>query len=67
MSPTLTDEMRHLVGQGVTVQPSAAELRVEYASLLGWVRGLVIGILSQLEASRASVASLTDRRASSSS
>jgi len=29
--------------------PTADELRVEYASLLGWIGGLVIEMLSQIE------------------
>ena len=29
--------------------PTADELRVEYASLLGWIGGLVIEMLSQME------------------
>ena len=33
--------------------PTADELRVEYASLLGWIGGLVIEMLSQIEAASA--------------
>ena len=33
-------------------EPAAAEVRLDYASQLGWVGGLVIGMLSQLEAAR---------------
>ena len=33
--------------------PTADELRIEYATLLGWTAGLVVAILSQLEAASA--------------
>ena len=33
--------------------PAADELRVDYASLLGWTGGLVIGMLSRIEATSA--------------
>jgi hypothetical protein len=35
---------------------AADELRVEYASLLGWTGGLVIGMLSRIEAASAKAA-----------
>lgn len=54
VSPALARELRHLIGTGGTIPPTAAELRIEYASLLGWTGGLLIGMLSQLEAARAS-------------
>jgi hypothetical protein len=37
------------------VVPTADELRVEYASLLGWTGGLVTEMLSQIEAASAKV------------
>ena len=51
VSPALAGELRHLVRPG-QVPVSAAELRIEYVSLLGWMSGLVIEILGQLEAAR---------------
>lgn len=48
VSPALADELHHLLGHGET-EPDAAELRVELVALLGWVSGLAIGMLSQLE------------------
>jgi hypothetical protein len=48
VSPALADELHHLLGNGET-EPDAAELRVELVALLGWVSGLAIGMLSQLE------------------
>ena len=50
VSPALAGELRHLIPQGQAAAPTADELRVEYASLLGWTGGLVIGMLSQIEA-----------------
>ena len=41
--------------------PTADELRVEYASLLGWTGGLVIEMLSQIEAASAKVARFSHR------
>jgi len=51
VSPALADELHHLLGQGAA-DPDAAEVRIEYAALLGWVSGLAIGMLGQLEAAR---------------
>lgn len=56
VSDALADELRHLLPwkQGA---PTVDELRVEYASLLGWTAGLVSGMLEQIDAvSRWSVA-----------
>jgi hypothetical protein len=50
VSPALAGELRHLIPQGQAAAPTADELRVEYASLLGWTGGLVIEMLSQVEA-----------------
>lgn len=63
VSPALVGELRHLIGTGGTGPPTAADLRIEYASLLAWTGGLVIGVLSQLEAARASLVSPADRLA----
>jgi hypothetical protein len=56
VSPTLAAELRHLIPQGQAAAPTADELRVEYASLLGWTGGLVIEMLSQIEVASAKVA-----------
>jgi Bacterial proteasome activator len=51
VSPALAGELRHLLDFG-GAEPDAAGVRIEYASLLGWVGGLVIGMLGQLEAAQ---------------
>lgn len=48
VSPSLADEWHRLVPHREVT--GLAELRIEYVSLLGWVDGLVIQILTQLEA-----------------
>ncbi len=48
VSPALAEELGGLLGP-VTAVPDASELRVDYALLLGWLGGLVIGMLDQLE------------------
>ena len=49
LSPALASELHHLVGWEAGAELTADELRVEYAALLAWTIGLVIGILTQLE------------------
>ena len=49
LSPALAGELHHLVGRKTGTELSADELRVEYATVLSWTIGLVIGILAQLE------------------
>ena len=44
VSPALADELHRLVFPDEK-EPSAAQLRLEYASLLGWASGLVVGML----------------------
>jgi len=56
VSPALADELRHLIRKRKPATPTADELRVEYASLLGWTGGLVIQMLSQIEVASARVA-----------
>ena len=56
VSPALASELRHLIRQ-VGATPTAPELRIEYASLLGWASGLVLEILSQLEAAAVTASS----------
>lgn len=51
VSPALADELHRLLGHR-TAEPGPREVRIEYVALLGWVSGLVIGMLSQLEAAR---------------
>jgi len=61
VSPALAGELRHLIPQGQATAPTADELRVEYASLLGWTGGLVIGMLSQIEVTSEKVARSSHR------
>jgi hypothetical protein len=49
VSPTLADELHHLTTWDEGPQ-GPDELRVECAALLGWAGGLVIAMLTQLEA-----------------
>jgi hypothetical protein len=56
LSPALAGELRHLFGREKAPMPTADELRIEYASLLAWTGGLVIGILTQIEAASAKTA-----------
>ena len=51
VSPSLAAEWHRLVPYREAT--GLAELRIEYVSLLGWVNGLVIEILTQLEAASA--------------
>lgn len=51
VSPSLADEWHRLVPHREAA--GLAQLRIEYVSLLGWVGGLVIEILTQLEAAGA--------------
>jgi hypothetical protein len=51
VSPALAGELDQLLDFS-GAEPDAAEVRIEYASLLGWVGGLVIGMLGQLEAAQ---------------
>jgi hypothetical protein len=53
LSPALASELHHLVGWEPGAELTADELRVEYATLLAWTIGLVIGVLSQIEAASA--------------
>jgi hypothetical protein len=58
VSPVLADELHHLIGQGRNASPTLAELRVDYASVLGWTGGLVIAMLDQLATTRLAPARL---------
>lgn len=49
VSPPLAEELRHLLGDGGATEVSASEVRIQYASLLGWLGGLVISMYTQLQ------------------
>ena len=49
ISPALVGELNRLILPEATAPVTAADLRVELASLAGWVSGLVIAMLRQLE------------------
>jgi hypothetical protein len=49
LSPAFGDELDRLVPLDGTGPATQEELRIEYASLLGWTDGLVIAMLDQLE------------------
>jgi hypothetical protein len=57
----LAGELRHLIRQRQAAAPTADELRVEYASLLGWTGGLVIEMLRQIEVADEKVARSSHR------
>jgi hypothetical protein len=61
VSPALASELRHLIREGQAAVPTADELRVEYASLLGWTGALVIEMLSQIEMASEKVARSSHR------
>ena len=56
LSPALAGELHRIIDRDKDTELTAGELRVEYASLLAWTIGLVIGILTQLEAADAKIA-----------
>jgi Protein of unknown function (DUF2587) len=55
VSPVLARELRHLIAPGKATVPTADELRVEYASLLGWIGALVVEMLGEIEVASAKV------------
>ena len=55
LSPALASELHHIIDRDRDTEPTADELRVEYASLLGWTVGLVIELLTQIDAASAKV------------
>ena len=59
MSPALRGELDHLTRHDGTVPATTSELRIEYASLVGWTGGLVIVIamLDQLQQGSADIIS----------
>ena len=56
LSPALAGELRRILDRDKDTELTADELRVEYATLLAWMIGLVIEILTQLEAASAKIA-----------
>ena len=56
LSPALAGELHRIIGRDKDTELTADELRVEYATLLAWTIGLVIEILTQLEAASAKIA-----------
>lgn len=60
LSPALAGELHDVISGTDAAAPTADELRVRYASLLGWTGGLVIEMLSQIET--ASVKTARDGR-----
>ena len=53
LSPALAGELHRIIDRKKDTELTADELRVEYASLLAWTIGLVIGILTQIEVASA--------------
>jgi hypothetical protein len=49
VSPALAGELDYLTRQNDPTPATTSELRIEYASLLGWTSGLVIAMLDQLQ------------------
>ena len=56
LSPALAGELHRILDRDKDTELTADELRVEYATLLAWMIGLVIEILTQLEAASAKIA-----------
>lgn len=55
LSPALASELHHIIDRDEDTELTTDELRVEYATLLAWIVGLVIEILTQLDAAGAKV------------
>jgi hypothetical protein len=55
LSPALASELHHIVDRDEDTELTAGELRVEYAALLAWTIGLVIEILTQIDAAGAKI------------
>ena len=56
LSPALAGELHRIIDRDKDAELTASELRVEYAALLAWTIGLVIEILTQLEAAGTKIA-----------
>ena len=50
LSPALASELHRIIDWDKDAELTAGELRIEYAALLAWTIGLVIEILTRLEA-----------------
>jgi hypothetical protein len=55
VSGELAGELDRLVRRRESSPATVGELRIEYASLLGWAGGLVVGMLSELELASAGI------------
>jgi hypothetical protein len=55
LSPALASELHHIIDWDGDTEPTADELRVEYASVLAWTVGLVIELLTQIDAASAKI------------
>jgi len=53
LSPALSAELQRLLRPSRPEKLTPAELRVEYAGVLGWTGGLIVAILTQLEKANA--------------
>jgi Protein of unknown function (DUF2587) len=49
LSPALAGELHRLIDPGKNGEPSAGELRVEYATVLAWTASLLTEVLSQID------------------
>lgn len=49
LSPELAGELGRLMSHDDTAPATADELRIEYATVLGWTGGLVVAMLDQLQ------------------
>jgi proteasome activator-like protein len=56
VSPALADELSRLLRLPGATPATADELRTQYAGLLGWVSGVVLGMLSRVELASTGVA-----------
>jgi proteasome activator-like protein len=56
LSPALASELHRIIDWDKDTELTAGELRAEYATLLAWTIGLVIEILTRLEAASANIA-----------
>lgn len=56
LSRALAGELHRIIDREHDTELTADELRVEYKALLAWTIGLVIGMLSQIEAASATIA-----------
>lgn len=62
LSPALAGELHRLADPAKDADLSADELRVEYATVLAWTAGLLVEVLSQIDAAAARTARAAARR-----